>query len=424
MTTQDVSDPTDWHGTPLAGFAAVESALRCQMCKDFYKTPMLTTCSHTFCSLCIRRALATDGQCPLCRTKALESQLRNNWALEEAVVAFSEARQAALDYAKRPAAPPPQKSPKRKLRASAEEQQQEPETKRLRSSTRLSRQRAQAPPGPVTAQITGYVSDSQAASDEEGGPWYEEVDRVEDEEEDVYVPEKPEPAEVDLDDGLVSCPMCQARMKEALVFGHLDTCTGPTSSTHNRAPRGQTSKSAPGPARPLGLPIPTPERLPTLNYDMMKDLALRKKMTELGLSALGSRQLLQNRHKEWITIWNANCDSAKPKTRAALLQDLATWERTIGGGNAGPSRGVEVKDKDFNGDAWASKHQSNFRDLVASARRSRAQATEAKQEPKAESPAEAPVAEYDAAQMVSLEPSQGGAPLPSIEGVAGSPGVI
>lgn len=29
------------------------------------------------------------------------------------------------------------------------------------------------------------------------------------------------------DDGLVPCPMCNRRMKEASVFNHLDNCKGP-----------------------------------------------------------------------------------------------------------------------------------------------------------------------------------------------------
>ena len=28
-------------------------------------------------------------------------------------------------------------------------------------------------------------------------------------------------------DGMVKCPMCNKAMKEALVYNHLDTCTGP-----------------------------------------------------------------------------------------------------------------------------------------------------------------------------------------------------
>lgn len=108
---------------------------------------------------------------------------------------------------------------------------------------------------------------------------------------------------------------------------------------------------------------------------MLKDNALRKKMSELGLSTVGSRQLLEKRHQEWITLWNANCDAARPKKRFELMQDLDVWERTLGGRAPTTSRaattGAQIRDKDFDGAAWATKHDTSFRDLIAKARGAR-----------------------------------------------------
>jgi E3 ubiquitin-protein ligase RAD18 len=159
----DVPDPTDWLETPLAGLAAVETALVCKVCKEIYKTPMITSCSHTFCSECIRRALGNDGKCPLCRTSDQELKLRNNWSLEEAVEAFVKSRAAMLVVARMSAQQQQQQqqqqeqrqqqermrssSPKRKLRHVSDSRAAEnafPEAKRLRSSTRLSKTRAEA----------------------------------------------------------------------------------------------------------------------------------------------------------------------------------------------------------------------------------------------------------------------------------------
>jgi E3 ubiquitin-protein ligase RAD18 len=108
---------------------------------------------------------------------------------------------------------------------------------------------------------------------------------------------------------------------------------------------------------------------------MLKDTALRKKMAELGLSTQGSRQMLEKRHQEWVTIWNANCDSARPKRRSELLHDLEVWERTVGTRAPTMSRsvnlGAQIKDKDFDGAAWAAKHDTSFKDLIAKARGSK-----------------------------------------------------
>ena len=91
-----LSDSTDWLQTPLAALAPVECALRCQVCKDFFDTPMITSCSHTFCSLCIRRCLTEDGKCPACRAADQELRLRRNWTVQELVDAFRDARTSVL----------------------------------------------------------------------------------------------------------------------------------------------------------------------------------------------------------------------------------------------------------------------------------------------------------------------------------------
>lgn len=142
MAENDVHDSTDWLSTPLASLAALEGALRCQVCKDFFKTPMITACSHTFCSLCIRRALSNDGKCPLCRASQQELKLRSNWTLEETVEAFVKARPKALELARNAGSA----QPKRKAEEDAPIAQEAPENKRLRTSARLNKTRVIAPP--------------------------------------------------------------------------------------------------------------------------------------------------------------------------------------------------------------------------------------------------------------------------------------
>lgn len=341
----DVSDPSDWLTTPLPCLVAVEAGLRCQVCKDFYKTPMLTSCNHTFCSLCIRRALSNDGKCPLCRANEQEIRLRSNWSMEEVVGAFTKARPDVLKFAQKPTTPIPQNVdlPKRRLENGAAEEPREP--KRLRSSARLSATRG-----------------AQAAS---------EMAR---EEADVWQPDEHE--QEDFDDGLVACPICLARMKEVQVDKHLDkSCPGSpqpessrkTSSTDRlKLANGHQSVAQSAPAK-------RPDRLPTVNYSMLKEQQLRKKLAELGISTLGDRKMLERRHREWMTIWNANCDALHPRKKSELLQDLNTWENTLGSRAPTASRsinlGAQIKDKDFNHQAWSTKHDSSFKDLIANARK-------------------------------------------------------
>lgn len=165
----EVSDPTDWQGTPLASLAQVEYSLRCHVCKDFYNSPMITSCCHTFCSLCIRRALNTDGKCPLCRATDQESKLRGNFAIREAVHAFIGSRDTILELARKPAAAASALSavtPKRKV---DEEVDDGSVRKRTRMSTRSSSARA--------SQATATIMK-------------EEADLLETKEEEEYIPGK------------------------------------------------------------------------------------------------------------------------------------------------------------------------------------------------------------------------------------------
>ncbi|PTB71002.1 DNA repair protein rad18 [Trichoderma citrinoviride] len=361
----NVPDSTDWLSTPLSGFAAVEAALRCQVCKDLYKTPMITSCSHTFCSICIRRALSNDGKCPMCRASEQELKLRSNWSMEETVEAFSKARAAALSLARSHGLDGSSRSRSPKRKASEAHVSHEP--KRLRTSARLSRTRGE----------TGVPVDVTPSEEVE-----EQVvpDSNNDDEDDDYVPDAP--------NGLVPCPLCNKKMKEWQVFGHLESCPGPSAAAAAASNPNNTVASdnaaAPSFAQSRRKQQRTLERLPPLNYSMLKEQALRKKMSDLGISSQGPRVLLEKRHKEWLTLWNANCDAAIPKKRSELLHDLDAWERTQGG--RAPTMGrvaqtaAAIKDKDFDGAAWAARHDSSFRDLIASARRSRQEAATKKTE--------------------------------------------
>ncbi|RFU73981.1 e3 ubiquitin- ligase rad18 [Trichoderma arundinaceum] len=353
-TSDDVPDSTDWLSTPLSGFAAVEAALRCQVCKDFYKTPMITSCSHTFCSICIRRALSNDGKCPMCRATEQELKLRSNWSMEETVEAFSKARIAALNLARNQGSR--SQSPKRKANEVSPDAHATHEPKRLRTSARLNKNRGEPTPitAPVQATEEQVVPDSN--NDDDDGDDCE------------YVPDAP--------NGLVPCPLCNKKMKEWQVFGHLESCPGPSAASNSSDTVDTDGAFSFGQSQRRQQK--TLERLPPLNYSMLKEQALRKKMSELGISNQGPRILLEKRHKEWLTLWNANCDAALPKKRSELLHDLDVWERTQGGRAPTTGRVVQtaavIKDKDFDGAAWAAKHDNSFKDLIANARKSRQEA--------------------------------------------------
>ncbi|KAI9163769.1 Postreplication repair E3 ubiquitin-protein ligase rad18 [Paramyrothecium foliicola] len=370
MTDDDVPDSTDWLSTPLSALAAVEAALRCQVCKDFFQTPVITTCCHTFCSICIRRALSSDGKCPLCRAPEQELRLRSNWSLEETVEAFVNARPATLALAR--SRIDSDQTIKRKAGVEPSEAQEEPHPKRVRKSARLSKQQLEAGP-----EVEVEVDEAEPDRISIPPPREDVIEVIDDEE---YVPEPGLSPTLKHRTFDYANPTLQKmdsllalRMKEWQVFTHLESCTG--ESTPQRA---SESKASPVLGQSQRQQQKQLDRLPALSYSILKDQSLRKKLAELGISNQGPRSLLERRHKEWITIWNANCDAAKPKRRSELLRDLDVWERTQGGrattSGKSAQNAVLIKDKEFDGTAWANKHDSSFKDLIASARQSRAAA--------------------------------------------------
>ena len=117
-------------------------------------------------------------------------------------------------------------------------------------------------------------------------------------------------------------------------------------------------------------PIKVPDRLPSISYSILPDNALRKKLKELGIPSTGSRTLLISRHKEWVDLVNANCDSSQPRGKRDLLSELDVWERAQGVLTHGAlNGGNEIMKKDFDSSAWASAHRDGFQDLIARARR-------------------------------------------------------
>lgn len=115
-----------------------------------------------------------------------------------------------------------------------------------------------------------------------------------------------------------------------------------------------------------------PTRLSQLNYAMMKETALRKKLQEIGIPNWGSKDLMKRRHIEWLNIYNSNCDSdaSVRKTHRQLLRELDEWEQTQGG--RANNRESKIMKKDFDGEGYAKSHKTEFEDLIARARQKRA----------------------------------------------------
>ena len=145
------------------------------------------------------------------------------------------------------------------------------------------------------------------------------------------------------------------------VEAHIDSCTGvpPSRQVTNyssQKPIANHSSTAPK-------AIPRPVRLPLPHYSSIKDVQLRKKLSEQGLSTGGSRPQMEKRWSEFVIANNANCDAKNPKTKSELRRQMEVWEKT-----PIDREGAQIKDKNFDGLAWGAKHGNDFSDLTALAR--------------------------------------------------------
>ena len=193
----DLPDSTDWLSTSLPAFESLEAALRCEVCKEFYTNPVITSCSHTFCSICIRRCIATDGKCPSCKTGCSSDKLAPNIAVREVVMRFQDARPKALQLARADKEYAIESGNRKKRRLEDTGMDEGENVRHTRSRQRQSQNHHDE--GTDNAPIE--VADSEDGDDEE------------------YLLE-----------GMAKCPICRKQMKAEQVYNHLDICPGQDAS--------------------------------------------------------------------------------------------------------------------------------------------------------------------------------------------------
>lgn len=179
------------------------------MCKEFYNNPVITSCAHTFCSLCIRRCIAADGKCPACRTACQADKLLPNIAVREIATKFQDARPKALELARTKnkddgETQPPTSGRKRKR----EQTDGEDEGRRTTRSRPTRRSKRLDDEESATDDMPVIIPDSDEEKEEE------------------YIP-----------DGMVPCPICKKPMKEEAVFNHIPVCPAAQEDTGVRKTR-------------------------------------------------------------------------------------------------------------------------------------------------------------------------------------------
>eukprot|EP01012_Entosiphon_sulcatum_P007553 TRINITY_DN13868_c0_g1_i1.p1 TRINITY_DN13868_c0_g1~~TRINITY_DN13868_c0_g1_i1.p1 ORF type:complete len:507 (-),score=76.80 TRINITY_DN13868_c0_g1_i1:3-1523(-) len=337
--TEEIED-YEW---PIAGMGELVAALQCPICKEELKCSLLLpTCSHTFCSLCIRRALEYQEQCPKCKAPATAAQLVPNRladeiassiaAVQRSFVAFLTSKQVECNELRqrlaRPGTPPvvPGTPPSSSAlpRASAKR-------KRAREHSQDSTPPAQLQ-APRTVATGGAVDRPRRGTTGARG---REIEIIADDS------SQPSPEQQDRrnPDGKkhVSCPVCGELVAVQAINEHLDRdCLKPRlakpkpglklasplrgrPSMHSQA---QIPAAVPSVTASGGIAASTRTRVRNPVFSVMKTRDIQNLLKTRGLSLKGERNALIKRWKEFVLRFNSNLDSPNPLSEQAVVAAL------------------------------------------------------------------------------------------------------
>ncbi|NXH91493.1 RAD18 ligase, partial [Edolisoma coerulescens] len=295
----------------------VDDLLRCGICFDYFSIAVIIPqCSHSYCSLCIRKFLSYKTQCPTRCVAVSESDLKNNRILDDLVKSFNSARQQLFQLVlDAPLIPSPPAGSQRPAAQSHSSPVSQPDSKEV--------------PG-----IDSFLRKDKACTSTEAGglAWTDQKSFKTEEHHDLYstpaeaggkdikvgsqeIPvctkshEKPSTSVVK-GDRRVECPVCEVAILEQYINKHLDSCL--TREEKKDSLRSSAHKR---------------KLMSKVVYNLLSDRDLRKKLKEHGLSASGTRQQLIKRHQEFVHMYNAQCDSLNPKSVAEVVKELEKNEK-------------------------------------------------------------------------------------------------
>lgn len=373
-TLEEVTDPSDWSKCEFPELADLDSYLRCQVCKDFLKAPVLTTCGHTFCSICIRRSITESNKCPVCLEETYESGLRKVLLLDNIVRWFSQNRKELQD----------------KLQPEHINDSQEQENSDINESSYV-----------VTNNSKGKANQNtpnfSIPRDVSNIPIHNEITSD--------LPNEKTEKEV-----LAECPICGAFMPLSEIQGsHIDKCL--TSGDRDKSrhqnldqPRPNGQKAAR--SKNLNNFFDKPDKNSNLNSSQLQPNSvknkqrlanldtsistsrLKEKLNSLHLSSSGTRNQMEQRMKEYINLYNANLDSINPASDRVVVDRLQKWEALINnksnsggvysGNNTSNARNTNsppvnydeptIKRQKIQHDEWNNKNKHQYLELIKKAR--------------------------------------------------------
>ncbi|CAI4056777.1 hypothetical protein SKDZ_03G1270 [Saccharomyces kudriavzevii ZP591] len=335
-----ITTASDFRNTSIPNLYQLDTLLRCHICKDFLKVPVLTPCGHTFCSLCIREHLNNQPSCPLCLFEFRESLLRSEFLVNEIIQCYTSLRPSLLNAIRvqRPVTATGADKISNSKDSSLIELVSEPENEDSSAVDDDLQIVATSERKPAKRSMTDILPMSSRSSKRNFTMFRSERIR-----------KKSKPNEQ-----MAQCPICeQFYPLKALEKTHLDECLTlqslgkkpkPSinflldSKSHGKEtpePRLRTPELDRSPSdetshvdKYLGSMANTErQRLPKINFTSMNQSQIKQKLSSLGLSTNGTRQILIKRYNHYEMLWNSNfCDSLEPVDEAELKRQLLSWD--------------------------------------------------------------------------------------------------
>ncbi|KAJ3507489.1 hypothetical protein NLJ89_g6276 [Agrocybe chaxingu] len=382
--TADVQDETDFPPRDQApGLRGLDASLRCDICGELYDAPVTIACGHCFCSACIRSSLALKQECPSCRTTAGEVHIRPNPILEKVISDWNDARPFILRLLKQDAERSAAVAAAAASSSEIADRDKGTSKKRKRtpdSSTSHFFDSNIAGPSrnPLSPKGKSIRPSSPPSRPKKLKPKSDEIIDMTIPSSDIEEDEMPAARSGSLvpkANDLVSCPICQKKVRYSKLNGHIDKgCKDPPqkaaasaastwskimgASARNGHQKGKHKKKGNGHAdddsdEDYPLPIST--------YTTLKDRQLKEMLLEHDLPLTGDRTNWEQRHQRWVMLYNANLDRSNRKTKTELRRDLKKWEEDT-------AKKKKIVIHDVIG--YQIEHKSEFTRLVDAARQS------------------------------------------------------
>ncbi|XP_061114237.1 E3 ubiquitin-protein ligase RAD18-like isoform X1 [Conger conger] len=285
----------------LACLKNVDTLLRCPICYDYLDIAMMAQqCSHTFCSLCIRKCLSYKSQCPVCSSATTEPDLRNNRILDDIVKSF-QATRSQLSRITSPAISP--RTPPSAVKKVPVRRNGTLFSHFLKKEPSHSIKEPSPPAaheaGSLTAAVEPHAVDSNA-----GRPGTPAAGSLQPDP--GSLPASREESSV----VKVECPVCSVGISQQFINKHLDGCL-------RRNEKEERLRSPPGKRKPLTKVV----------YSLLSQQQLKRRLKDFHLSTQGSWDQLVRRHQDFVQMYNAECDSLNPKSAQDIAKEIEKNEK-------------------------------------------------------------------------------------------------